>query len=549
MDAHQLYSNLVEHIPLGVIVWHLPDLQNVSTFRLIAMNSTARQMLGVSGNLNEADLVHDPFPAFLKIESPSTYADIIRANQSRDLSEIHYRNEQHVERILLVRAFPLPDQQLGVLFEDITDRKQTEDALRQLERKLLFHLQQTLLAVIEWNLDLKVMEWNPAAEKIFAYPRRDALGQSILNLIVPVELREGMERILRDLSTFRTSISHTNQNIAGDGRMIICEWYSTPLIDEEDNIIGVLSLVHDITKRQQAEADLKQFAERLAQSNQELQEFASIASHDLQEPLRKIQAFGDRLKSKYANSLSDEGLDYLNRMHRAAERMQTLINDLLTFSRVTTKTHPFTMVDLNQLVQDVLSDLEIHLQHVEGTVTVSNLPTIEADPMQMRQLLQNLLSNALKFHKPGVAPVIKLYAQPVMLEAIGCSIKPSAAAYPSLLPSVITVDDHSIVSTSSQNLPALYCQLRVVDNGIGFDEKYLDRIFTIFQRLHDRQEYQGTGMGLAICRKIVERHHGHITAESQVGEGSTFVVTLPMQQTPAPHRQHPPLKGHFRYSL
>jgi PAS domain S-box-containing protein len=535
MDAQQLYSNLVEHIPLGLIVWHLPDLGNVSTFRLIAMNSAARQILGVSSNLSDVALVQDPFPAFLKIESPNTYADIIRTNQSRDLSEIRYRNEQYVERILLVKAFPLPNQQIGVLFEDITDRKQTEDALRQLERKLLFHLQQTLLAVIEWNLDFKVMEWNPAAEKIFVYPRRDALGQSITDLVVPLGLRDSMEQIWHDLCTFRTSISHTNQNMTGDGRIITCEWHSTPLIDEEDNIIGILSLVHDITERQRAEADLKQFAERLAQSNQELQEFASVASHDLQEPLRKIQAFGDRLKSKYATSLTDEGLDYLNRMHRAAERMQTLINDLLTFSRVTAKAHSFTTVNLNQLVQDVLSDLEIHLQQVEGTVKVGHLPTIEADPVQMRQLLQNLLSNALKFHKPGIPPVIQVYAQPVRLEAAYCSLQSIPDVYSDLFSPLIPACNNSILATISQPTHPSYCQLRIVDNGIGFEEKYLDRIFTVFQRLHDRHEYQGTGIGLAICRKIVERHHGHITAKSRLNEGSTFIVSLPMQQTLVSH--------------
>ena len=245
------------------------------------------------------------------------------------------------------------------------------------------------------------------------------------------------------------------------------------------------------------------YSQELARSNAELQQFASIASHDLQEPLRKIQTFGNRLKDKYGEVLTLQGSDYLERMQNAAERMQILINDLLMLSRVTTKAQPFVEVNLTQVTQEVLSDLEVRIQESQGCVTVSELPTVDADPLQMRQLLQNLISNALKFHRPEEPAVVKISSRSLDAE----SNPPTGG------------------SASTQ-----LCQIIVEDNGVGFDEKYLDRIFNVFQRLHNRSEYEGTGMGLAICRKIAERHNGSITGESSPGHGAKFIVTLPKKQ-------------------
>lgn len=242
-------------------------------------------------------------------------------------------------------------------------------------------------------------------------------------------------------------------------------------------------------------------SQELARSNTELQQFASVASHDLQEPLRKIQAFGNRLKTVYGDTLDQQGRDYLERMQNAAGRMQNLIDDLLTLSRITTRAQPFVLVNLAEVTQEVLSDLEVRLQQTGGCVEVGELPTIEADLVQMRQLLQNLISNALKFHQPHSSPQVKIYSQLLNQERL-------------------PVDGLA---------GAEFCQIIVEDNGIGFDEKYLDRIFNVFQRLHSRSEYEGTGMGLTICRKIAERHHGSITATSQPGYGASFMVTLPIK--------------------
>jgi len=241
----------------------------------------------------------------------------------------------------------------------------------------------------------------------------------------------------------------------------------------------------------------------LARSNAELDKFAHVASHDLQEPLRKILAFGERLKTKYGEVLTEQGYDYLERMQKAAERMQTLINDLLTLSRITTKAQPFVPVNLAQVVQEVLSDLEVRIEQSKGQVEVDELPTLDADPLQMRQLLQNLIGNALKFHPKVEPPKVRIYTQLLKGE-----------------------DPQPLGNSAKYTL----CQICVEDNGIGFDEQYRERLFNAFQRLHGRNDYEGTGMGLAICRKIVERHNGSITAQSTLGQGSTFIVTLPLQQ-------------------
>ncbi|NMF65149.1 PAS domain-containing protein [Brasilonema octagenarum] len=234
-------------------------------------------------------------------------------------------------------------------------------------------------------------------------------------------------------------------------------------------------------------------SQELIRSNDELQQFAFVASHDLQEPLRKIKTFGDRLKATCGHALTEQGLDYLERMQNATRRMQALIEDLLTLSRVTTRGQPFVPVNLTQITKEVLSDLEVRIQQTQAYVEVGELPIIHADPLQMRQLLQNLIGNALKFCCKEEPPIVKIYNQ--------------------------ILNQQDVVQV---------CQIIVEDHGIGFDEKYLDRIFNVFQRLHGRSEYEGTGIGLAICRKIVERHNGSISAQSTPGQGSKFLILLPM---------------------
>lgn len=241
---------------------------------------------------------------------------------------------------------------------------------------------------------------------------------------------------------------------------------------------------------------LTQYADELERSNRELEDFAFVASHDLQEPLRKIRAFGDRLQVKFGPQLGEQGLDYAKRMYAASERMSVLIDDLLSFSRVTTRQKPFERVDLNALVERVRDDLEFAIESTGAQLIVEDLPIIEADESQMSQVFANLVSNSLKFRSQDEKPVVEIKCRSITSE----------------------VDERDWV------------QLTFSDNGIGFDEKYRDRIFNLFQRLHGRDEYSGTGIGLALCRKIVERHGGMIDVEAKLGEGATFIIDLPLTQ-------------------
>lgn len=252
----------------------------------------------------------------------------------------------------------------------------------------------------------------------------------------------------------------------------------------------------DVERMNQA---LEARAAELARSNADLQEFASIASHDLQEPLRKVQFFGDQIVERHGEGLPDEVVDHLDRMRRAAGRMRALTDDLLTFSRVSTKGTPFVPVDLREVAEGVLYDLEPRIAAAGGTVRVGDLPTIDADPTQMRQLLQNLIANGLKFARPDVAPEV----------SVGATV----------------AEDR--------------CELVVQDNGIGFEPQYAERIFRIFERLHGRSEYPGTGIGLALCRKIAERHGGTIVATGVPSEGARFTVRLPVHQATAASTPEP----------
>ena len=336
--------------------------------------------------------------------------------------------------------------------------------------------------------------------EMFGYSRDELIGRHAFDFFDSTNRRllekEIEKRKRGERGTYEIQVR------AKDGRSVPVLMSSAPIFDEQGRFKGSIEAITDITAFRQAEEDRKLYTARLEQSNRELQEFAFVASHDLQEPLRKIQAFGERLKTRSGDALDDMGRDYVERMQSAAKRMQDLILALLSYSRITTQAEPFVPVDLNQVVREVLDDLESRIEQSEGRVEVETLPIVEADPSQMRRLFQNLIGNGLKFHKKDEHPVVRIYAR----EANGQQGK------------------------AERDGKERY-HIFVEDNGIGFDEKYLDRVFALFQRLHGRSEYEGTGMGLAICRKIVDRHGGNITARSEPGKGATFIVTLPVKHS------------------
>ncbi|WP_191602866.1 sensor histidine kinase [Marinomonas algicola] len=245
--------------------------------------------------------------------------------------------------------------------------------------------------------------------------------------------------------------------------------------------------------------ELTLYSEELSRSNRELEDFAFVASHDLQEPLRKIQAFGDRLENQFGDQLGEKGSDYLARMRNAASRMGQLITDLLEFSRVSTRGKPFEDVNLNQTIENCLDDLMLNINESNANIIYPSMPTIKADQTQMHQLFLNLIANALKFKKQETAPLIN-----------------------------ITLDQEEKTSSFDKKIMENWYKITVTDNGIGFDQSYSDKIFAPFQRLHGRSKFKGTGIGLAVCKRIVERHGGSITAFGEPDKGATFTIYIPL---------------------
>ncbi|HUC84431.1 MAG TPA: PAS domain-containing protein, partial [Candidatus Acidoferrales bacterium] len=414
--------------------------------------------------------------------------------------------------------------------EDITEQKTLEEELRRLreglekrvaERTAEISRERSLLrTIIDISPDAIYIKDRPC-HKTMANPAElkfmgckteaEAIGKTDFE-IYPEELARGYYADDHSVIEGGNAVLNREEKVVspnGEVRWVLSS--KIPLRDADGKVAGLVGLGRDITERRQAEqllreseAKLRDFAGRLERSNRELQDFAYVASHDLQEPLRKIIVFGERLKQKNADKLDADSLNYLERMQQAGTRMQNLINDLLSYSRVTSKAQAFTKVDLAQVARGVIEDLEGRIETVHGRVEVGALPVVEGEPLQMRQLLQNLIGNALKFRRPDAPPHVRVEAE--------------------------------IVAGNGQTEGKI-CRLTVSDNGIGFEEKHAERIFELFQRLHARHEYEGTGMGLAIVRKIAVRHGGDVVARSKPGEGATFVVTIPMTHEKASQEQ------------
>ncbi len=402
-------------------------------------------------------------------------------------------------RSISVLRLPMPDGSVVSTHEDITEREalnarvanqhmQFEAALNSMVQGLaMYDADHRLLVCNRRYLEMYGM--SPEIVKPGAH-LADVMNHSaeLGNFSAETAKRTVAERTDPNALKVRKTFTQRMR----DGRVIA-------VMSEPMQTGGTIATCLDITDMDRHAGKLKEYNEKLERSNRELQDFAYVASHDLQEPLRKIEAFGDRLATRHGKSLPEDGQMFLERMQNAAGRMRRLINDLLDYSRVTTKAKPFTRVPLDEVLVGVLSDLQIRIEESGAVVTSDPLPVIDADAMQMRQLLQNVLANALKFRKPDVKPEI----------AIRCTVGGS---------------------NESDGLNGPKVHIEIVDNGIGFDNRYKEQIFTIFQRLHGRLEYEGTGVGLATVRKIVERHRGTIDADGRPGEGATFTIELPMQQ-------------------
>jgi PAS domain S-box-containing protein len=382
-------------------------------------------------------------------------------------------------------------------------RSELEHQLLESEERFRGMFEDAPVACHEIDRNGVVLRVNRAECKLLGFEPEEMVGRRIWEFMAAEEEKgESQDAVRRKISEEQALVSFEREYVRRDGATVVLEIHPKLIRDAEDRAVGIRSFLLDVTARKRAEQELHRRAEELARSNSELEQFAYVASHDLQEPLRKILAFSDRLKTKHGEALGDDARDYLVRMQSAAARMQTLIHDLLSLSRVASHAQSFVAVDLAEVVHTVVSDLESRLEESGGKVDVGPLPIIIADRGQIAQLFQNLIGNGLKFSKPGVAPVVKIYGE----------LRRHAGGSPET------------------------CEIVIEDNGIGFDEKYSEKIFRVFQRLHGRGQYEGTGIGLAICRKIVERHGGTIAATSTPGSGAKFTVHLPYR--PNQENQH-----------
>jgi PAS domain S-box-containing protein len=383
-----------------------------------------------------------------------------------------------------------------VVARDITQRRRAAEQIR-FQAHLLDVVGQ---AVIATDLDGKIIFWNRFAEQLYGWRADKAVGRNIVAVTVPaMSQAQGAEIMAALRQGARWSGEFTVQR--RDGTPFPALVTDAPIHDLDGKLIGIVGISHDITERRQAEMQLRKTVTDLARSNADLQQFAYVASHDLQEPLRMVASYVQLLSIRYQGQLDADADEFIGYASEGAKRMQQLILDLLEYARVDTRGQPIEPTDMAEVCQIVAENLQVAIAETGAQVTWDPLPVVRGDSIQLGMVVQNLVGNALKFH--GEAP-----------PRVHISVRQT-----------FEVSETSKVLTPETSTPAW--EFAVHDSGIGIEPQYFERIFVIFQRLHTRREYPGTGMGLAICKKIIERHGGRIWLESAPGQGTTFYFTLP----------------------
>ena len=401
-------------------------------------------------------------------------------NTQRKLKKIHDTLEQKVED---------RTEEIRIDYEAL---EREMDERHKMEERLLYQanlLESVNDAVIAVDTDFKITSWNKAAQKIYGWNFEEVFGKDSLHILRIKPSDEDKEEIIHSIAEkgiFNKEIIHQRK----EGTPVYIGSTVMELKDINNDIIGYIAVNRDISKRKKVQEELKETIENLKRSNEELERFAYVASHDLQEPLRTIASFTQLLERRYKGKFDSDADEFMDYIVEAAKRMKEQIEGLLEYSRVATKGKEFQSIYTNSILDHVINNLKVSIEEYNGEVTHDTLPNIKGDTGQLQRVFQNLISNALKFSKEDEPPKV-----------------------------------HISACEDPQNNEYIFS---VSDNGIGIEEQYMERIFVIFQRLHTREKYMGTGIGLSIVKKIIERHGGRVWVESEFKKGSTFYFTLPI---------------------
>ena len=389
--------------------------------------------------------------------------------------------------------------------QDITDQLKSKEETLALRE--LFSETEDMLQFGSWNWDEKTGkgEWTSGVYKIFEYDPSEvtSITRDFYRKHISEEDLKRYDEAVETARAGKTSFELEYLIATRQGKQKVVSTKGKVITDDKGEINRVVGITRDITAVRSFEKERERSIRELNRSNKELEEFAYVASHDLQEPLRKISTFTERIRTKYSDNLGPEGSMYLERILAGTENMRILIDNLLEFSRTTRSSRQFESCDLNTIIKDVRTDLELKIEDTGTELKVQTLPVVEAVCSEITQLFNNLIANSIKFKRPEVKPVI-----------------------------TITSEKATKSEKDKYHLPidVNYFKITLRDNGIGFEPEYEEKIFQIFQRLHGKTEYAGSGIGLAICKKIVDNHEGVIYAQGSLGKGSAFIVLLPEKQ-------------------
>ncbi|SOD79694.1 sensor histidine kinase [Spirosoma fluviale] len=478
-------------------------------FQMQTANKSVEQSLAMTPDQIIGTRLLDTFPGNLDSGLFDVYVRVVTTGKP-DQTTQYYKDDKGLEAWFTVSAVLQEPETVVVTFMNVTDSKQAELALKQqtdLFQAVLDNVQAAIslhAAIRNANnqiVDFRTLMANRRAKQMWGDLEEPIMTQTFLQVATPDQLEQDFDKYIRVVETGEPDLTEFN---IGE------QWWLRRAAKSGD---GVVILNMNISENRHYRQQLEAANTELKRSNENLQSFAYIASHDLQEPLRKIQAFGDILKEQYSPLLDNEGQYMIERMQLAAERMSSLIRDLLDYSQITSQRDMFRPFSLTKLLEDIIEDLWHPIEHTNARIELGSgkdypLPDLVGDRFQLRQLFQNLLSNALKFYKTNeeglpIPPVITVSAQQKQRADLPVDVQ--------------------------QDLPRneSFWVIRVADNGIGFDQKHADLVFEVFKRLHSRQKFEGTGVGLAVVKKVVEQHDGAIRVQSKLGKGTIFTIYLP----------------------